>query len=339
NATFPLVGPLVLTVQSGATLRGTIGPPAALAELRRLAGIEAGAEPTAMQWPNVCVVRDRSLSPRRFPEFRSPCGLRPDGSFELGGIPPGTWHLTVNCMKRDPNGRGGHWLEEPAGEFTLADGAITTVEVDFSRIVPGEFEGLVLHNGAPLVNTIVGVQTKLDDPTGEFTTFHEQVTTDAEGRFHATVRGGDYTLRWNRSRGERWSALQAPERAVVVAGQRTQQTFHLESGAVKLRLLDAAGSPVVGVAIELRDAAGGSRPGLPPTDADGRTEGEFDAVPMTASVLPRRLLDREALTAFYQAHRGERDPTASVRLVVGNLTPQLGQTVELELRVPAEFDR
>jgi hypothetical protein len=76
-----------------------------------------------------------------------------------------------------------------------------------------------------------------------------------------------------------------------------------------------------------------------PTDEAGRAEGECEVARFTAWVLPKRLQEQKALMEFYQANRGQSDPTASVRMNLGTVTPRLGEVVELELRLPPGWDQ
>ena len=109
---------------------------------------------------------------------------------------------------------------------------------------------------------------------------------------------------------------------------------NLQRHGYALRLLDADGNPVAGVPIELHGIAGQTRYRTRPTDDEGRTLSECDAMPLTAWVLPKRLQSEDARRAFYEAHRGEPDPIAAMRLRVGEVVVVMGQTVAAELRLP-----
>jgi len=336
---FSATGPFVVTVSRGSCLKGTIGPTAAIAEIRRLAGITESTDPKRAIWPSIYLVR--SAPDRvRFPGLRDKKTMQPDGTFEIPGVPPGHWDVVVQCFRQNENGGGGTYLEEVRAVVDLVDGQTTTVALDLSSMLPGELEGLVLHNGAPLAATQLNQQCPLGQvEIGEQQTFSVPVTTDGEGRFRATVRRGEVRLSWSRARGDSWVALHASELAVVQQGQLIRQTFTLQSGTVKLRLLDAAGASVGKVEIELRDAGGLHRQTLGPTDDAGCVATECEVATFTAWVLPKRLQEQKARNEFYQAHAGEPDPTATVRLQLGTVTTRMGETVELELRLPAGWER
>jgi hypothetical protein len=97
----------------------------------------------------------------------------------------------------------------------LRDGAASEIALDLSPLLPGDLEGLVLHGGTPAANRLVELET---------TKYHRYVTTDANGRFRLHTRTGEYSLT---SRAEDRSMLSAGERAFVIAGRVTTQTFRL----------------------------------------------------------------------------------------------------------------
>lgn len=335
-AAFPAEGPLVVTVGQGAVLIASLGPEAAMAEIRTLAGAGQGEELAKWHLPSLSLRSGDVRSPVRFPDLRERCSMQPDGTFTLRGIPTGRWHVTVQCFRKHEH--GGNYLEVPAGTLDLAAGQETKLAIDLTTLLPSELSGLVLHNGAPLANTkvqLIGtLGTAADD--GEARTY-EQVTTDGEGRFRATVRGSSQSLAWARQDGQRWTQLRSAETFAMTPGQTTQATFTLSSGALKVRLVDAAGAPVAKASVLLRGAAKHSALSLPPTDADGRTTTEGDVGTFDAQVLPRSLQDPQALSAFYQAHAGEADPTAAVMVSLGVVTVRTGETTEIELRLPANW--
>lgn len=338
HVVFPADGAFVVTIAVGARVQGRLGPEAAFAEVKRLAGIRDGeARPF---WPMFELWRDGPNGRVRFPELQRRPQVAADGSFELNGIPQGRWRLVFLCMQRDPGGRGGSFGEEDGGFVELVDGETATVAVDLSSLLPGELEAVVLRNGVPLANTTVQLQAPLTDHPDGHPYFTRAATTDADGRLRATVRKGLYSLTWNASRSiEPWSPVRAVEQASVEVGATTRVTFSLATGVLDVRLVDAAGHAVEGVGIELRDATGVARVTMPPGDKDGRTTLDIEAATFTASVLPKRLLAEPARTEFAMAHRGEADPFASVRVSLGTVVVRAAQTNTVELRLPATWDR
>ncbi len=131
--------------------------------------------------------------------------------------------------------------------------------------------------------------------------------------------------------------IRAAETVSVTPGQLTPATFTLSSGVLKVRLLDAEGAPAPQVAMQLRGAPDQAAPALLPTDDDGRTTGEGEVGTYAVQVLPKALQSQAAIMAFYKEHIGEADPLAAVLRSLGTVTLRVGETTEVELRLPADW--
>jgi len=162
---------------------------------------------------------------------------------------------------------------------------------------------------------------------------------DGDGRFHLRLPSGEYELALEPASERRADTIRAEGSVRVLRGERTTHTFHVQSGSVRVRVLDASGAAVMGVPIELRDAADKSRQWLPPTGDDGWTTGEFEIGVFTACALPRRLLDNKAQEEIWRASPDNPDPFASLRLRLGTVTARVGETTSVELRLPPEFEK
>jgi len=337
-AEFPTAGALVVTVRTGARLQGHIASELAFAEIKRLAGIGAGANDARTLWPSIQLWRSGAAAREYFPEVSQRHSVKPDGSFDLTGIPPGRWRIVVMCPQRNPGDHGRSFREEDGGFVDLVDDETANVAIDLTALLPGQLEGVALHNGSPLVDTLVQLRMPLKDhPDGE-PFFYVSATTDRDGRFRASLRGGEYQLLWYPSmmQGE---MLGAVERARIEVGKTTRQTFTQQSGQLDVLVLDDAGKPVADVAIEMRDAAGAQRFSLSPTDAAGRASVVCAAGPLTAWVLPKRLQSQQAQNEFLRARPGQRDPFVDVRLPLGAVEVRLGATTKVELKLPPAWGR
>src|SRR5262245_55863523 len=265
------------------------------------------------------------------------CAVGKDGAFELTGVPPGRWRIVVLCLVAGERGR---FLEEEGGFVDVADGEVVTRTIDLAAVLPGELEGVVLHNGAPLASSPVQLRMRLADHPDGHSHHHEDVATDAAGRFRAQVRAGEYELTWTPVREVRsWVTVVASERVRIDAGKRTEQTFSLATGKVDVLVLEPSGKPAHNVRLECRDAGGVARFSFAPTDAEGRTTTECDVAPFTLCVLPKSLQDPAAAQAHAQARLGQSDPFTDVRMVVGRFAPRAGEKVALEVRLPPEWER
>lgn len=335
-AAFPQAGPLVVTVDQGAVLVASVGPPAVLDEIHSLAGAEQGAQFGAFRLPGLHLRSDDPRAPIRFPDLRERCSMQPDGTFTLRGIPSGRWHVTVQCFRMQ--GRGGSFLEVPGGTVDLVAGQETKLAIDLTALLPSELSGLVLHNGTPLANTKLQLHSTLGtNPDDDEAKTHEPITTDGEGRFRVAVRGTSQSLSWSRQGDRRLTVLRSAETVACQPGQTMHATFTLSSGTLKVRLLDAAGAPVPAVRVQLRGSTKNAAMSLPRTDAEGYATSDGEVGTYDARVLPKDLQDQQALTAFHQAHVGEPDPTAALLIPLGVVTVRTGETTQVELRLPATW--
>ena len=104
-----------------------------------------------------------------------------------------------------------------------------------------------------------------------------------------------------------------------------------------MHLLDANGSPAVGVQLELGDTGSDRWVTLPATDADGRMQSDLDTGNYTVRVLPKRLQDPKAQQELWQNRVGNSNPLDSLWLTIGTASVQTGPALELELRLPADW--
>ena len=330
--------PLVIFVDGGARLAGSVGPPELLQEWRRLAGIPLAGrleEEQRRMGPRVSLTRSVGGAREQYPGPGVPLDER--GDFEIEGAPSGTWQLVVSWTRSRGGGMStGESVN--AGLFELRSEETTRVDVDLSHLVPGDLEGSVLHNGAPWANGRVRV-VPVADASGGRQGRSESASTDADGRFHLRLPSGEYELALELASERRSDTLRAGGSVRVVRGERTTRTFDVRSGSVRVRLLDASGVAVVGVLVELRDAADKPRTWLAATGADGWTTGELEAGVFSACVLPRRLQDQKAQQEVWRANVGNPDPFAAMRLRLGTVTARVGETMTIELRLPPEFEK
>lgn len=332
--------PFVITVAAAARFVGSVGPRELLQEWRELAGLPVfGAldEGQRRLAPTVVLTRDEGGTRARHPE--QPVPLDDDGAFEIGGAAPGTWRLQVSWWRQIGGGRRvGDGVEADAVE--LRSGETTRLDLDLSHLLPGDLDGVVLRNGKPMADSQVVLRSIAGGPGRAHDRGRTELAqTDGEGRFHARLQPGEYSLTAGILRQDGAHSLLADGTVRVLRGERTTRTFHVQSGSVRVRLVDPAGVPASGVTVELRDAAGVPRQVLAPTEADGWTSGDVEAEAFTVHVLPRRLQDLRARQEVWRAEPNNRDPFVTVRLRLGSVTARVGETTTIELRLPPEFER
>ena len=325
--------PLVVTVNMGARLDGKVTPSEAVVELFRAGRDEEArtGDRSADALPRIALFGANNT---RFPPHERPALVAPDGSFTVDGVPPGTW--TVDLVWSVWTGTGIRPTWQRVGEVTLQDGATTTFDLDAPFAIPGELEGMVLHNGAPLTNATVSLEAQFGKDMHDMRhAIGWQVKTDAGGRFAARVRAGDFLAVWREREGR--PLFRSTDRATVVSGRTTTHTFHLETGTVRVRLLDATGAAAARVTFYLHDAADGRWIDPPATDPDGRSEIDAEAGTYALRVLPKRLQDPTAQQQLWQNRIGNADPREPLWITLGTVAISAANVAELEVRLPADW--
>lgn len=329
-------GDLRVTVARGARLVGRVVPPTALAELKRLAGLEVDDAFPADRRP---IVRLSGADGAVVPTVRSfadeaawaTYGIADDGSFAVGGLPPGAWTLQIEYC--EVQGSGARFTARLAvAPIVLTEAATLHRDLDLQPLCAGTLEGSVTCNGEPLADARILLETDRDALGNQGTVTCE---TDAAGRFVHRGRAGRYRLRLPAGRDGR--ALRAFTAATVESGETVRHTFAILSGTLRVKLCDARGLPAAGIALSA--FPDGRR--LPLTNADGITAGEVTAQPTTVSVLPARLQSPAAQAQFWREGmaRGETDPLAPMWRSLGGVTVLPAATATLELRLPDDWDR
>jgi hypothetical protein len=216
--------------------------------------------------------------------------------------------------------------------IVLRDGETTVVRLDLSSFQTGVIEAQVLHNGVPLPAEQV-------IPVPVVGTTRSSVKTDSEGWFRCRRLFGQYRLEWSLGRPGIDPGLRSDETITVEADATIKQVFHLRTGTLRVRVLDAGGAPAAKVMLQLRDAAGERRHSLPATDQEGLTQMLVEAETFTCKTLPPHLLDPKAQEQIVRAASGNPDPFAPSLLTLGSVTVQQGATTEVELHLPADYRR
>lgn len=329
-------GPLVVTVQAGATLRGRCTPIEALADLRALGAVtDASKRGRLSEAPAPAVQLSKVGSAQSCPARGDPpIEIAADGKFEIDHVPAGEWSLCLLLALGSDSGRT--VLPQHLVPVVLRDGEVAQRDVDLSGYRTGRLEAQVLHNGAPLASAFVCPKPVVTAGSGEVARMWSTVRTDAEGRISCTRFHGPFHLEWSPTHTPFAACLRADETIEVLPGQTVTQVFHLRSGTLRARVVDANGAPAAGVKVELIDAAGEWRWTMPETDADGRTQQQVEATTFTCGVVPAALLAQDPRRAAMRGPPGEAaDPLTASRLRLGSVTVQEGKSTEVTLQLPA----
>lgn len=226
---------VVLQVERGAILQGSLAPVAVLAELQPTASarmLVAGNEhlgaakkpgPTLLlrsaQLPGRPVVLpNRTLMEE--PGFP----IAADGTFRIEGIPPGDW--TVELLGAIDGRLQMPSLGQVAG---LRDGERRQVEFSLAELVPGELRAVVLRDGAPWPNAEIYCNSGWS-------------RTDARGRLALRARAGSYWPEAEIGEGHDHRLYSGP--VVVRPGEVTSVTLDFVRRKVRIHVLDADGAPV-----------------------------------------------------------------------------------------------
>lgn len=332
--------PLVVRLTAGATVAGQLTPLTVADELREFGsatGESARRTRGGEKEHGFRLRRTEGKATTFVPPLGDAGSLpRPDGTFAIEGVPPGTWELILPRWDSD---RVSAAELVPLATVELRDGETAHVAVDLPDWLLARIDGRVLANGRPCA------QQKLYAMVGDRAhRIGRAISTDAEGRFTVRVRHGTLGLCIHQTT-PRWNLLMndyiwARERVVLLPGERITQDFHLDTGKLVLRVLDAAGNPVPDVGLYLR-GGGDSWHTTTASGVDGRLAVEVEAGSFTALVMPRRLAaaDRKLFASHWQPDAPDPHPLAADLLTAGAVTAKAGETVEAELRLPIEWGR
>lgn len=331
--------PLLVTLPQSGRLDGRLAPDALVRELRRAGRLPADGPATA-EHPGTSnfgfrLRRGRGPDAELVPPASQPAVLPAgDGSFAIDGVPPGTWELTL--ARWDGSYVVLDELETVATVEVRADHT-TAVAVDLPDWLPATFTAQVLSNGKPFGKQSVTIHL---DAGGRRVA--KVLGTDADGRFELHIRQGILHLATTQlvQRGKMVSfeMLEAREQVFVQAGQRASEVFHLDSGKLRLRVLDAEGRAVAGLGLYLRSDSGLLHK-TGDSDADGRIALDVEPATFTLSAMPLRLRALDLALFANGWTVAAPDPLAINLLPAGSVTVKAGETVEADVHLPTGWNR
>jgi hypothetical protein len=233
-------GAVRIVVVRGATLSGTISPPAILERLARR-GLRGDLE------PSVTLYR---LEPSRLQWPNGREGPEPDamGRFRIEGIPVGRWQIELRAWVGNTNAPIGI-----LGEVTLAGDEIRDVALDASSLVPTWVEGRACVDGRPRVGLDVEFLADAVTTEGEpWLKLAGKAETDSEGAFASWVLPGRMrvVLAGRHPETGREFRIQHPEVFDLLPDQKLNRTFDVPWVAARIRLVWKDGVPAAGTRIE-----------------------------------------------------------------------------------------
>lgn len=261
--------PLVVTVQRGGSIRGSIGPPEFVAFIGA-----CGKE------PGVRLVRRTEERSWVVPADADGFPIAADGSFQGEGLAEGEWDAKLIWWPQI--GRNIVW--DLATGVRIRDGAVATVTQSFAAQLPGTLSLQIVRDGVPAAAQQFELARIARGPDGmvAFLDPGPVGTTDADGRWSGPVVPGTYEARlvMRTELPERNVWLPIQDYAQIATGQSTQWTITHASHRLRVELRDEQGRPRAGVQIGLATPVHAFSPrfttGL--TAADGSIE--FDVLPV-----------------------------------------------------------
>jgi hypothetical protein len=333
---------LVVTVAAGARIHGAVVPPAAVAELRRLAGLPEGESFRAGSQPRLRLRRDALFVPDLVTaatgsDAAAAFLVGEDGTFDVGGLPEGAWSVELCYPVRGASSETTRAFG--LGTHVLHDGQSVSIQADLTHLLPGTLQALVQRGGQPWPHAWVVVESSHGvGADGKEVRESVSAQTNAAGRFDLQSRPGRYWLR----QADDTTTIASPT-IELARGAVMPVTFEFDLGELTVHVVGLDGLPAK--QLELHVAG---RPGaIAVTGSDGRATITAKPGALSLRVLPKRLQSDRARNELRLAAQGLRlaaqgtqgDPFAAHWIDIGMVTVMSDRTATVELRLPPSFDK
>jgi len=328
--------PIVVEVPSGATIVGKIGPARVLEQFRPKSAT------SEHQLPGIFLQRTIGRKHERYPTNALVNCLvsSKDGTFEVTGIPPGTWNVHFTYSLFFPDGRGSMGGSELLQTVSnLREGETRKLVADLAHLAFATVAGKVLLNGKPAGGaTFQMLGKRPDGKGGEKWVGSPGIKLSEDGGFELRVIPATYQAGISlRSPQKRWVRLADKSRITLAPGRKYERVFDIRSGVLRLRILGPNDKPAGGVQVSLVNQEGTWGMPAPKTDAQGWTTLEPVLTgPLTVTVVRKRFLDKKALQEFLQANHDNPEAWKSTRVEIGRVHVNSGsKATKVELKLPA----
>ena len=324
--------PLRCELPAGATLHVEALHAEVLADLATLKATESLSPRTAKLVPGLMLRRRVGDRFEWIPDLDHPAlAFGADGTLTIPGVPAGRWRLSL----RYAVGTTDRWLDfDPVD---LVEDKVTELRLDFAPLRLATLRGTVSCDGRPAARQELWFQHKgQPNPDGRAVWQDYRVASGPDGSF--LLRGLPGRYRLNVTVDNVSGALRAqPGELELPPGGAVEQSFALNTGSLRIRVIDSEGKPVAGVhdVRVQRGPADFLDANLPDTDAEGRASlAVCEAGTFHIWVLPRRLATHEALVKAL-------DEDASIRaktdIDLGSITVAAGAPTEQTVLLPAAY--
>lgn len=256
---------IVVAVSSGGSIRGRVGPPAALAALSVEGTQVANGQPAPARGEAGLhfrhVATGEMIPVAQFPR-RGVVPIAADGSYAIDGLKPGDWQMTFVGLYRaqepaaapsgkpralEPDPRGMTLIELPL-VVGVGDLEPRVVDVDLAPFVPGRLDasvqrdGVMVGTGQLSLATVGACGTPKPPQGGSMPNPQLQ----AGSRIVAALPPARYVATLNTETKQGWTSLLLGE-FDIHAGAETRIDFAVEVVSASLRIVEADGStPAVG---------------------------------------------------------------------------------------------
>ena len=336
-------GTLEIVVPTGATLHVTLGPPELLADLYAQAMLPRDGKLDARELhrrPGVLLRRKVGDHYETHPTAGNVyVPFDDDAKATIGGIPAGTWELQLRSSSAFDNSGYSTSMDVVRTGLVLEDGSEQQVALDLPNMRLGKLIGTLRVNGEPAAHGLQLIGDCGLDPDGKPRQVYRNAQSDEQGRFEALLPEGSWRVQPYLHVGEKHFAAMADGAVHMVGGQDARADFDVRVAEVRVRLVAADGSAVVGAQLSfLRDgvALGAA---CDPTDEQGRTTVLTTPGPAAPELWIRSLQDPARLRAFWRESRGNQAVIAAARVQAAPVVFTLGSEAEIVVRMPAEWDR
>ncbi|MFQ5507104.1 MAG: carboxypeptidase regulatory-like domain-containing protein, partial [Planctomycetota bacterium] len=248
--------PIRITVDSGATVTGVVGPLSVLEAL----GLRKSGSPKGVQGPTIVLTYTGSDRRGRPYHRRTEC-LDAAGAFRFTGLRPGTWNVMFRVLSFDSR-RVSNLGSKQFAPLTLGGSEQRRVDYDISDLRPAVLRGQVVLDGIPVARRQIDLRRVR---IGENGSLHHagssRATTDGSGSFSAgSLPPGRYRVSLQaRGQAGRASPLACNETVDLVPGSVVSRVFHIRTGGLELHVSDAEGKPVAGRHLVVHDLETGFR--------------------------------------------------------------------------------
>jgi len=260
--------PIKIVVSNGTTLSGSVAPLSVLEQLMT----KDDSRKFAPQSPTIILTYRNAGGPQGAHRTKT-ARVDGKGQFRILGLHPGKWDVTFRVW-RFGTGRGLNVSHKKFDPVELRGNGGHRITLDISDMRPSMLRGQVFINGVPWTRDSIHLTRLARQEGGKFAQANDTIlTTDDRGAFLAeTIQPGTYRVSVDTEKGGlRAHRLVSSSIVDVPPGGTVDRVFHIESGKLRVRLVDEKKLPVPKQYLIVHHKPSGFRTGAV-TGADGWME-------------------------------------------------------------------